>query len=274
MNHIVAQSSTDIIAMIGDEPVTELPTDLFIPPEALTVLLEQFSGPLDLLLYLIRKQNIDILDIPIVSITQQYMQYIALMQSRSLDLTAEYLLMAATLAEIKSRMLLPRPVEAEEEEEEADPRMELVRRIQAYEQMKMAALAIDELPRCDRDIFLISVPSTGTITEKSYPEVGINDLVSVMLELEKKISHKTHHAISRENFSVRERMRWVLERLQPGIPLDFFSILDLQEGRGGIIAYFLAILELSKQSLLSLQQEAPFQPIVLYCAQYIGVSDE
>ncbi len=267
MNHNAAQFSPDIIAMIGDEPLTELPTDLFIPPEALTVLLEQFSGPLDLLLYLIRKQNIDILDIPIVSITQQYMRYIALMQSRSLDLTAEYLLMAATLAEIKSRMLLPRP--ADIEEEEADPRMELVRRIQMYEQMKLAAQAIDELPRCDRDIFLIHIPSTDIVCEKSCPEVSINDLVGIMLELEKRTSHKKHHTISRETFSVRERMRWILERLQPGIPLEFFSIIDLREGRGGIIAYFLAVLELSKQSLLSLQQEAPFQPIVIS-----GVSHE
>ncbi len=249
-------SSLDLpapIAIIAGEPYRDLPPDLFIPPDALELLLDSFSGPFDLLLYLIRRQNIDILDIPIASITQQYMQYINLMKEQRLELAADYLVMAAMLAEIKSRLLLPPNLKPEEEIEE-DPRLLLVKKLQLYEQFKTAALELDNLPRLERDIFRFSLPVPDLKKELVHPQVELASLVLIMEELLKKQGHFIHHSISREPLSVKERMDTILEKLKQHKILSFNQLFIREEGRKGVVVSFLAILELAKQALIYIIQ--------------------
>lgn len=252
-------------AIVDGQELTQVPDDLFIPPDALEVLLDSFSGPLDLLLYLIRKQNIDILNIPITSITKQYLQYIHLMEARRLELAADYLLMAAMLAEIKSRMLLPITPAGDEEENE-DPRMALVRRLQAYEQMKHAAQLLDALPRQERDTFIVQVMPNELETIKIHPDVELMDLVKAMGSLLQREERLTSHQIAREILSVRERMNEILLLLEHHKVLDFSTSYSLKEGRMGLVVSLLAILELARQSLVIITQTQAFAPIHLQAA--------
>ncbi|MDR3501656.1 MAG: ScpA family protein [Legionella sp.] len=258
-------SKQEIKAVVDGKEFTEIPDDLFIPPDALEVLLDSFSGPLDLLLYLIRKQNIDILDIPIVSITKQYLHYIQLMEYRRMELAADYLLMAAMLAEIKSRMLLPITSSGDEEEDD-DPRMTLVRRLQAYEQIKLAAELLDGLPRQDRDNFAIQLEAPEMELIKVHPEVGLAELIAAMKTLLQREEHISHHQISREAMSVRDRMNAVLLQLQEHKLLEFRQLFTLEEGRMGLVVSLLAILELARQSLIVITQQEAFSSIHLQAA--------
>lgn len=262
---IEISSKPEIKAIIDGKELTEFPDDLFIPPDALEVLLDSFSGPLDLLLYLIRKQNIDILDIPIVSITKQYLHYIQLMEYRRLELAADYLLMAAMLAEIKSRLLLPAPPASEDEEEE-DPRMALVRKLQAYEQIKTAAELLDALPRQERDHFTIQVTPSELERIIVHPEVQLEDLIEAMKSLMIREEQVSHHQVSREALSVRERMSHVLLLLQEHKMVDFHQLFSITEGRMGLVVSLLAILELARQSLIVIIQNEAFSPIHLQAA--------
>jgi len=247
-------------AIVGGKEYTQVPDDLFIPPEALEVLLDSFSGPLDLLLYLIRKQNIDILDIPMTSITRQYLSYIELMQYKKLELAADYLLMAAVLAEIKSRLLLP-VTSIDEEEQEEDPRQALVRRLQAYEQIKQAAEMLDALPRKERDHFSIQITPQELETITVLPEVTLRDLIEAMNSLLQKEEHFSHHQIAREVMSVKDRMNKILSQLQEHSVVQFTELYHIEEGKIGLVVSLLAVLELAKQSLLVITQNQPFSPI-------------
>ncbi len=247
------------LALVYGEAFTELPQDLYIPPDALEVFLEAFEGPLDLLLYLIRKQNIDILDIPVAEITRQYMTYVELMKAVHLELAAEYLLMAAMLAEIKSRMLLPRPEGLEAEEE--DPRAELIRRLQEYERFKKAAEDLDELPREGRDFVVPTLPAPEARARKLLPEVELGELLLAMGEVLRRADLFESHQVTREILSTRERMSQVLERLKDGAFVPFVALFTLEEGRLGVVVTFMAILELVKESLVELVQNEPFSPI-------------
>ncbi|WP_133129675.1 segregation and condensation protein A [Legionella yabuuchiae] len=258
----------EILAVVAGKPLLELPGDLFIPPDALEILLESFSGPLDLLLYLIRKQNIDILDIPMMHITEQYMHYIALMKEHRLELAADYLAMAAMLAEIKSRMLLPVFASQQNEEDaEEDPRMALVRRLQAYEQFKEATDHLDQLPRCERDVYPVYLPSNVVALKRPDPDVALSTLLEMMEGLFKRQGHRVHHQITREPLSVRERINRVLELLQQQTFCEFSSLYSYHEGRMGVVVSLLAVLELARQSLLIITQANLFSPI------YIGSVD-
>ncbi|WP_167509286.1 segregation and condensation protein A [Pseudomonas oryzihabitans] len=223
------------------------------------VFLEAFEGPLDLLLYLIRKQNIDILDIPVAEITRQYMSYVELMKAVQLELAAEYLLMAAMLAEIKSRMLLPRAEGLEAEEE--DPRAELIRRLQEYERFKKAAEDLDELPREGRDFVVPTLPAPEARARKLLPEVELGELLLAMGEVLRRADLFESHQVTREILSTRERMSQVLERLKDGAFVPFVALFTLEEGRLGVVVTFMAILELVKESLVELVQNEPFSPI-------------
>lgn len=247
------------LALVYGEAFTELPQDLYIPPDALEVFLEAFEGPLDLLLYLIRKQNIDILDIPVAEITRQYMTYVELMKAVHLELAAEYLLMAAMLAEIKSRMLLPRPEGLDAEEE--DPRAELIRRLQEYERFKKAAEDLDELPREGRDFVVPTLPAPEARARKLLPEVELGELLLAMGEVLRRADLFESHQVTREILSTRERMSQVLERLKNGAFVPFVALFTLEEGRLGVVVTFMAILELVKESLVELVQNEPFSPI-------------
>ena len=247
------------VPLVYGQAFTELPQDLYIPPDALEVFLEAFEGPLDLLLYLIRKQNIDILDIPVAEITRQYMGYVELMKSVRLELAAEYLVMAAMLAEIKSRMLLPRSSEVEEEED--DPRAELIRRLQDYERFKKAAEDIDTLPRVGRDITVPTLPAPDAKARKLLPDVGLNELMLAMSEVMRRADLFESHQVSREVLSTRERMSDVLERFKGGQFVPFIALFTVEEGRLGVVVTFMAILELVKESLIELVQNEPFAAI-------------
>lgn len=262
---IEISKKSEVKAVVEGREITELPDDLFIPPDALEVLLDSFSGPLDLLLYLIRKQNIDILDIPIVTITKQYLHYIQLMELKRLELAADYLLMAAMLAEIKSRLLLPTPPSSEENEEE-DPRMSLVRKLQAYEQIKIAAELIDALPRQERDHFTIHIVPTEMERIIVHPEVSLEDLIATMKSILQREEQTSHHKVSREILSVRERMSHILSQLQEHKSLEFQQVFSIQEGRLGLVVSLLAILELARQSLIVITQNEAFSPIYLQAA--------
>ena len=251
-----------VIATVCGVPMTEFPSDLFIPPDALKVLLDAFTGPLDLLLYLIRRQNIDIMDIPILKITRQYMDYIALITSRSLELAADYLVMAAMLAEIKSKLLLPVLASCEGEEEE-DPRMALVRRLQVYEEYKQASMRLDDLLRRDRDLFLVQLNRDNLEIPVLCPDVSLNALVQSMQLLLVEKGHCEVHQISPEVLSVRSRMVYVLERLSADKVVSFRSLYTDEEGRGGLVVSLLAVLELARQYLLTLTQLTVFAPIYL-----------
>ena len=246
-------------AVIGGEAVTELPQDLYIPPDALEVFLEAFEGPLDLLLYLIRKQNLDILDIPIAEVTKQYMGYVELMKELQWDLAAEYLVMAAMLAEIKSRMLLPRPVTVEEAGN--DPRAELVRRLQEYERYRKAAEDIEDLPRLQRDLHVVKVKYEGERATRPQPNVNMDDVFKAFADVMRRHDMYSHHHVTREILSIRERMTQVLERVKGEEFVDFQNLFDITEGRMGVVVTFVAILELLKEQLLTVIQPEPFAPI-------------
>jgi segregation and condensation protein A len=257
-------------AIVEGEPVTELPRDLYIPPHALEVFLEAFEGPLDLLLYLIRRQNLDILDIPIAEITRQYVQYIELMKEMQFELAGEYLVMAATLAEIKSRMLLPRSSDGDEEED--DPRAELVRRLQEYERFKRAAEDIDALERLERDVLQASAEAVERAVVTKLPDIALKELLIVFKEVLDRSTMFAHHHIQREPLSVRERMSNILLTLQSERYVDFGRLFDPAEGRMGVTVTFLAILELLKESLIDAVQAEPFGPIHVRAANSTGDS--
>jgi segregation and condensation protein A len=245
-------------AIVQGEPISAPPEDLYIPPDALEVFLETFEGPLDLLLYLIRRQNLDILNIPIAEITRQYMEYVELMHNINLDLAAEYLVMAALLAEIKSRMLLPRHEEVDDEE---DPRAELVRRLQEYERFKQAATDISELPRQERDYFPSEVAAVRKEKQQVHPDIELKDIVFAFRDILKRVDLKTHHQIARESLSVRERMSIVLAKLEGDNFTEFQALFTLEEGRLGVVVSFLAILELLKSQLIDMVQAEAYAPI-------------
>ena len=246
-------------AVVQGEALTELPKDLYIPPRALEVFLEAFEGPLDLLLYLIRRQNLDILDIDAAVITEQYMQYVELMDAMQFELAAEYLLMAAMLAEIKSRMLLPRSNEVDDDEE--DPRATLVRRLQEYERFKKAAEDMATLPRVERDTWVGSAEPPVMESTKPLPKVNLQDLVIAFSEVLKRADLYESHQIKRESLSTRERMADVLQALQEQEFCSFDSLFKVEEGRLGVVVTFLAILELIKESLVDIVQSDEFAPI-------------
>lgn len=241
------------LAVVHGQPVLQIPQDLYIPPDALEVILDAFEGPLDLLLYLIRRQNLDILDIPVAEITRQYVDYINVMQEMRFELAAEYLVMAAILAEIKSRMLLPRPPSVEGEEN--DPRAELVRRLQEYERFKQAAEDIDTLPRQDRDTSPVQAYVPDRATVRLPPPVDMREMLLALYEVLKRAELFSGHAIKREALSVRQRMSDVLARLEDGKFYRFESLFTPEEGKLGVLVTFLAMLELAKEQLLDIVQE-------------------
>lgn len=252
-------------AIVEGEPITQLPRDLYIPPHALEVFLEAFEGPLDLLLYLIRRQNLDILDIPLAEISKQYVQYIELMKELQFELVGEYLVMAATLAEIKSRMLLPRS-EARDDEEE-DPRAELVRRLQEYERFKKAAEDIDGLDRLERDVVQASAEVVERRVVTRLPDVTLKEMLLAFKDVYARSNMFAHHHVQREALSVRERMSAVLMAVQSDQgEVEFLSLFDPTEGRMGVTVTFLAILELTKESLIKVAQSEPFAPITICSA--------
>lgn len=250
------------VALVQGQPYTQLPQDLYIPPDALEVILETFEGPLDLLLYLIKRQNLDILNIPIADITRQYMEYIGLMESMRFELAAEYLLMAAMLAEIKSRMLLPRVVTEGDDEE--DPRAELIRRLQEYEQFKEAAMNLEGLPRVEREIYPSeSIQPPELDREIPLPDITLQELLLAFKDVAMRTHATQHHQIDREVLSVRERMTHILSVLQIGDFCEFSTCFVPEEGRLGVVVTFLAILELCKEASIDIVQSAPFAPIYL-----------
>lgn len=260
-------------AVVDGEPVTTLPQDLYIPPYALQVFLEAFEGPLDLLLYLIRRQNIDILDIPIAEITKQYVQYIELMHELQLELAGEYLLMAAMLAEIKSRMLLPRP--EKEEEEEDDPRAELVRRLQEYERFKKAAEDISEMPRLERDVYVASADAPERKVVTKLPDVTLKELLLAFHDVLKRAEMFSNLHMQREPLSVRQRMSEILTRIKASNFTGFADLFDAEEGRMGVAVTFIAVLELLRESVIEVVQSEEFAPLHVRAASSVRlVSDE
>ena len=247
------------LAVVQGKALESLPQDLYIPPEALQVFLEAFEGPLDLLLYLIRKDNIDIADIRVAEITRQYVEYIELMQEMQLELAGEYLVMSAMLAEIKSRILLPKPPGIAEDEE--DPRAELIRRLQEYERYKQAAEDLDALPRLGRDVFQASAEPVEQKVITLPPEVELQDLIAAFQDVMKRASMYAHHHVQLESLSVRERMSSVLSKVNSTHFTSFKDLFTVEEGRMGVVVSFLAILELVKESLIDLTQAEPFAPI-------------
>jgi len=247
-------------AVVNGEPVTQLPRDLYIPPQALEVFLEAFEGPLDLLLYLIRRQNLNILDIPLAEITKQYMSYIELMQDLQLELAGEYMVMAATLAEIKSRMLLPRPPSSVDGTEE-DPRAELVRRLQEYERFKRAAEGIDTLPRLERDNWVASAELKDRKVVRLLPQVTLQEMLVAFKEVVLRAEMFAHHHIQRERLSVRARMGDILTSLEQSSFVEFVRLFRPEEGRMGITVTFVAILELVREGLIDIVQAEPFAPL-------------
>ncbi|HKJ75820.1 MAG TPA: ScpA family protein [Gammaproteobacteria bacterium] len=257
-------------AYVNGTAVTEIPQDLYIPPHALEVFLEAFEGPLDLLLYLIKRQNLDIADIPIAQITTQYMEYVELMRELELDLAAEYLVMAAMLAEIKSRVLLPRP-SVSGEEEEGDPRAELVRRLQEYERYKKAAEDLDVLPRLGRDVFPAEAEPPARDSGRRQPDVDLREMLLALADVMKRAEMFAHHHVQREPLSVRERMSQVLSALHHDRFIDFTELFTVEEGRRGVVVTLMAILELIRQSLIELIQAEPCAAIHIKAA---GAADE
>jgi segregation and condensation protein A len=247
-------------AVVEGQPIIEMPRDLYIPPQALEVFLEAFEGPLDMLLYLIRRQNLDILDIPIAEITRQYMRYIELMQVLQLELAGEYLLMAATLAEVKSRMLLPR-VGMDDASEEADPRAELVRRLQEYERFKRAAEGIDRMPRLERDTWVASAELVDRKVVRIPPQVTLQEMLIAFQDVLSRSDMFAHHHVQREPLSVRQRMTDVLAALQTNAFVDFVRLFNAEEGRRGVTVTFVAILELLREGLIELVQSEAYAPL-------------
>lgn len=261
-------ASPDLLATVEGKPYTEMPQDLFIPPEALKVFLEAFEGPLDLLLYLIRKHNLDILTVNVAEITRQYMGYLDLMQELQIELAGEYLVMAAMLAEIKSRSLLPRPPGIEDEDDEEDPRAQLIRHLLEYEQFKTAAERLEALPRQDRDLFPATPERPDLVIQQRHPEVGLDELLKAFGRLLQQSDLVAHHHVSREPLSTRERMSQILEQLQTSSAYQAFdSLFDLKEGRPGLVVTFMALLELVKEQLVELVQTRLFAPIYIRLRQ-------
>jgi segregation and condensation protein A len=255
-----ANAQTEMpFAVVEGQPVTELPRDLYIPPQALEIFLEAFEGPLDLLLYLIRRQNLDILDIPIAEITRQYTRYIELMQVLQLELAGEYLLMAATLAEIKSRMLLPRIHSADPDE--ADPRAELVRRLQEYERFKRAAERIDRIARLDRDTWVASAELVDRKVVRMPPQVTLQEMLLAFQDVLARSDMFAHHHVQREPLSVRQRMSDVLAALSSSSFVDFVKLFHPQEGRRGVTVTFVALLELLREGLIEIVQAEAYGPL-------------
>lgn len=261
---IAAPVVPEHVPKVYGEPLPELPKDLYIPPDALEVILESFEGPLDLLLYLIRRANIDVLDIPMAPLTQQYLVYVDAMRSRNLELAAEYLLMAAMLIEIKSRMLLPRPPRTDTGEPE-DPRAELVRRLLEYEQMKAAAAKLDAMPQAGRDFEWVTVWISDQVVER-LPEVNLHDLQVAWLGLLKQARMTQRHKIQREELSVREYMGIVMRRLQGHGFVAFEDLFDMALGAAGLVVSFIAVLELARERLLEITQNEPLAPIYVRLA--------
>ncbi len=250
-------------ARIHGELMADLPHDLYIPPDALEVYLETFEGPLDLLLYLIRKQNLDILDIPMATLTQQYMDYVEQMRAVNLELASDYLLMSAMLIEIKSRMLLPRPSEIEQED---DPRAELVRRLLEYEAMKKAAIELDALPRVGREL-IVAQAYYDHIPQENLPGVSMDDLMTAWQGLLQRARNYTHHRITREQLSVREHMTLILRRINLEGMIEFSALFEIAEGVQKMVTYFLALLELAREGLVRITQSAQFAPIHIQAAE-------
>lgn len=247
-------------AIVNGEPVTQLPRDLYIPPQALEVFLEAFEGPLDLLLYLIRRQNLDVLDIPLAEITRQYMRYIELMQDLQLELAGEYLVMAATLAEIKSRMLLPRATQADDGSEE-DPRAELVRRLQEYERFKRAAENLDILPRLERDVWSAGAELRDRKVIRLVPQITLQEMLLALRCVVVRSEMFAHHHVQRERLSVRARMTDIVAQLANASFVDFVQLFRPEEGRMGVAVTFVAMLELVREGLIDILQQEPFAPI-------------
>ena len=247
-----------VLATVQGKEVTSLPEDLYVPPNSLKIFLDTFAGPLDLLLYLIRKQNLDVLDIDVAKITEQYISYIDLMESFEIELAGDYLVMAAYLAELKSRMLLPRPKENEEEE---DPRAELMRRLQEYQRFKEAAAKIDLLPRLNRDFYLAGakLPEFEALTP--IAELPMEELTFALAEVMRRVDQSKAHLINFEQLSTRERMTEILERMRNERFIEFYSLFSSEEGRMGVVVTFLAVLELLKDSLIEIVQSEEFGPI-------------
>lgn len=263
MSEPVQHTIATPIARLYGEPLAEFPRDLYIPPDALEVILDAFEGPLDLLLYLIRRQNLDVLDIPMAPLTRQYLEYVEMMRSKNLELAAEYLVMAAMLMAIKSRMLLPRPPSLAEEED--DPRAELVRRLLEYEQMKQAAHKLDALPQVGRDVVAISVWIEKTI-EQRLPEVDSRDLAEAWRGLLTRARLAAHHRVTREELSVRAHMSMILRRLRDHRVLEFSELFDPTRGVAVLVVNFLAVLELARELLIEITQTECFAPIYVKLA--------
>jgi segregation and condensation protein A len=256
-----AETQSAVMARLFDEPITELPEDLYIPPEALRIFLEAFEGPLDLLLYLIRRQNLDILAIDVAAITRQYIEYVELMKAMEIELAGEYLLMAAMLAEIKSRTLLPRPPKEGGDEAEEDPRAELIRRLQEYEQLKSAAEALAELPRVGRDWFPARAALPPLQARVIHPDVELDELLGALAGILRRAELNQAHQVGREVLSTRERMLAIMDRLNHEHYTPFEALFTLEEGRAGVIVTFMAILELAKEAMIEIVQNAPLSPI-------------
>jgi len=263
-------------AVVAGEPITALPQDLYIPPYALQVFLEAFEGPLDLLLYLIRRQNIDILDIPIAEVTKQYVQYIEMMQELQLELAGEYLVMAAMLAEIKSRMLLPRPESLDDDED--DPRAELVRRLQEYERFKKAAQDIGDLPRLERDTFVAHVDAPERKVVTTLPDITMKELLLAFHDVLKRAQMFTNLHLQRERLSVRQRMSDILSRINASSFSGFADLFNPEEGRHGVAVTFIAILELLRESVIEVVQAEEYSTLHVRAASTVrlvtGDSDD
>lgn len=257
---MVPQQGELVLARIHGEPLLEMPADLYIPPDALEIFLETFEGPLDLLLYLIRRANLDILDIPMAPLTAQYLAYVDAMRSSNLDLAADYLLMAATLLDIKSRMLLPKPPRSTGDEEEEDPRAELVRRLVEYERIKRGAALIDSLPRAERNFEWVAVHVAEKTVER-LPDVALADLQEAWLTLLRRARLNRNHRITREELSVREHMTSILRRLQGAGDVPFEELFEFTHGLSSLVVGFLAVLELVKERLVLVSQLAPMEAI-------------
>ena len=260
LQSIIDQQQTTPFAVVSGSTITAIPEDLYIPPDSLKIFLETFEGPLDFLLYLIRRQNLNIMELPIAKIAAQYAQYIEMMNSMQLELAAEYLLMSATLAEIKSRMLLPRPPEEEDEE---DPRAELVRRLLEYQRFKKVAGDIDMLHRLERDLMAIEVMPPAIDTSKPLPDVDLKEVVIAFQEVLRRAELRRGHRIEREPLSVRERMTIILALITDNESVPFIDCFLISEGRGGVIVSLLALLELLRSSMIEAIQAAPYSTIYI-----------
>lgn len=259
-----AQQGEMPFAVVQGQPFTELPQDLYIPPDALEVILEAFEGPLDLLLYLIRRKNLDILDIPIAEITRQYIEYIDMLRDLQFELAAEYLVMAAILAEIKSRLLLPRP--GGDENEEDDPRAELIRRLQEYERFKQAAEDMDELPRAGRDFSLAEAWIEDRDVIRTPPDVDLKELLMALKDVMSRAELFSHHHIQMEPLSIRERMSMIMQALGKDPYMEFQSLFTVEEGKRGVVVSFLALMELTREKLVDLVQNEPMGQLYVKAA--------